>query len=176
MSENVNQNPSIHIKEAISLKYPRLMEVWTTGRNGRLDVIISVGPHGGFSAASGAIYWNAAHPSKQVIESLKHQIVPESEFPKPMLVWHFPNDEDKASEALVLHDFGPRVLDFRYIAVAESYRKIYETGGSFGIRAWSHAKPIPEPDPVQEKRQELLAEALRLETIAKTIREQAENL
>lgn len=172
----MNQNPSISLDEARSLKYPRIMEVWTTGRNGRYDIIISVGSHGGFNAASGAIYWNAAHPSEQVLESIKHQIVMESEFPKPMLVWHFPNDEDKASEALVLHDFGPRVLDFRYIAVAESYRKIYEDGGSFGIRAWSHAKPIPSPDPVQEKRQELLAEALRLETIAKTIREQAENI
>ena len=152
------------------------MEVWTTGRSGRHDIIVSVGQHGGFSAASGAIYWKAAHPSEKSLESLKHQIVPESEFPKPMLVWHFPNDEDKASEALVLHDFGPRVTEFRYVAVAESYRKIYEDGGMFSIRAWNYAKPISELDPVQEKRQELLAEALRLETIAKAIREQAENL
>lgn len=176
MLVNVNQNPEITLDEAHSLKYPRLMEVWTTGRSGRHDIIISVGQHGGFNAASGAIYFKAAHPSEQTLESLSHQVPRKSEFPKPMLVWHFPNDEDKASEALVLHDFGPRVKDFRYIAVAETYRKMYETGGNFEIRAWSRAKPIPEPDPIQVKKQELLAEALRLETIAKTIREEAEKL
>lgn len=176
MSENVNQNPEISLEEAYSLKYPRLMEVWTNGRSGKYDVITSVGSNGGFYTISGALHWRAAHPSEQVLESIKHQFVSDSEFPKPMLVWHFPNDEDKASEALVLHDFGPRVKDFRYIAVAETYRKMYETGGNFEIRAWSRAKPIPEPDPAQVKKQELLAEALRLETIAKTIREEAEKL
>lgn len=171
----MNQNPPLTAEEAAKLTFPCLLEVWDDERCNNLYVVEGFIKNR-YQALNGGRWLRAALPSHEIAEAMRKQFAPNSEFPKPMLVWHFPNDEDKASEALVLHDFGPRVKDFRYIAVAETYRKMYETGGNFEIRAWSRAKPIPEPDPLQEKRQELLAEALRLETIAKTMREQAEKL
>lgn len=173
MLVNVNQNPEISLDEARSLKYPRLMEVWTTGRSGRHDIIISVGPHGGFNAASGAIYWRAAHPSEQTLENLSHQVPHKSEYPKRMLVWD--GDEADAQSRIVLADLGQKIK-YPYICVCARSEEEYEKGEGASITYFKYAKPIPEPDPLQEKRQELLAEALRLETIAKTMREQAENL
>lgn len=173
MLVNVSQNPEITLNEAHSLKYPRLMEVWTNGRSGRHDIITSVGPCGGFHTASGAIYWKAAHPSEQTLESLSHQFAPKSEYPKRMLVWD--SNESNAKERIVIADLGEKA-NYRYMIVHIDSESKFENGQEFNWYYYRNAKPLPEPDPIQVKKQELLAEALRLETIAKVMRGQAENL
>lgn len=172
----MNQNKPLTAEEAKNLTFPCLLEVWEFSRSGPgiYVVVDRLTEDGKFRANSNWIWQNAALPPPEIEEAMRKQFGSKNEYPKRMLVWD--DDKSNSRERIVLADLGEKALYGRYITVFSADESKFENGDFFHWNHYEHAESIDLAQKRKEEKQKLLAEALRLETIAKTIREQAENL
>ena len=146
-------NKPLTPEEAKKLTFPCLLEVWDLrNRGGHCAIIDHITGKGRFITTTGAEWQHAALPSTEITEAMRKQFGTQSEYPKQMLVWEYV--EEEAQPRIVLADLGEKAK-IRYIVVCKDHEPEFEKGGTFYSVPYSHAKPIPEPDPISQEIAEL---------------------